>query len=54
MPDWMPYLILALQVLLVPILKLLWNIRSELVRINGKVQAHEQRLERLERAQDSG
>ena len=53
MPEWIAYLSLVLQLLIVPALKIMWDIRSELVRLNGKVQAHEQRIERLERQQDS-
>jgi len=54
MTDWLPYLGLALQLLIVPALKIMWDIRAELIRVNGKVQSHEQRIERLERAQDAG
>jgi len=53
MTDWLPYLSFAVQLLIVPALKIMWDIRTELARLNGKVQAHEQRIERLERQQDS-
>ena len=53
MSEWVQYLVLALNLLILPVLKLVWDVRAELIRLNGKVQAHEQRLERIERQQDS-
>lgn len=53
MSEWVQYLALALNLLILPVLKLVWDVRAELIRLNGKVQAHEQRLERIERQQDS-
>ena len=53
MSEWTSYLTLVLNLLIIPVLKLIWDVRAELIRINGKVQAHEQRLERIERREDS-
>ena len=53
MSEWVQYIMLALNLLILPVMKMVWDVRSELVRLNGKVQAHEQRLDRLERSQDA-
>ena len=50
--DLMQILIFGLNLLLIPLLKLVWDVRAELIRLNGKVRAQEQRLDRLERQQD--
>lgn len=52
MSEWVPYLTLALNLLILPVMKMVWDVRAELIRLNGKTQAHEQRLDRLERQQD--
>ena len=49
MPDWLPTANFILNLLIIPLLKVLVDIRIELTRINGKIQAHEQRLDRIER-----
>mgnify|MGYP001616742495 FL=1 len=49
MTDWLPIATFALNLLIIPLLKVLVDIRIELTRINGKIQAHEQRLDRIER-----
>ena len=53
MSDWLQFMTFALNLLILPVLKWVWDVRSELVRMNGKLQAHDQRLERLERRQDT-
>ena len=56
-PDWLPYLTLALNLLIIPLVKILWDIRDGLTRLEARFESHiEQdqiRLERLERAQDA-
>ena len=53
MSEWVQYLTLALNLLILPVMKMVWDVRAELIRLNGKVQAQGQRIERLERQQDS-
>ena len=51
-PEWILYANFALNLLIVPLLKVLWDIKIELTRLDGKVESYLNRLERLERHQD--
>ena len=53
MPETLAYASFALNLLLLPLLKILWDVRAELIRLNGQVSNHKERLERLERMQDT-
>lgn len=53
MPEWMPYANFALNLLIIPLVKILWDIRQGLTRLEGKVSSHGQRLDRIERIQDA-
>lgn len=52
MPDWIPYANFALNLLLMPLLKVLWDIKQGLTRLESHVESHSNRLDRLERQQD--
>lgn len=53
MPDWLAYANFALNLLILPLLKVLWDIKIELVRLDTQLGNYLARLERLERHQDS-
>ena len=57
MSEWAQYLTFALNLLIVPLIKILWDIRTGLTRLEARFESHiEQdqiRLERLERSQDA-
>ncbi len=42
-----------LNLLLLPLLKFVWDVRGQLIQLNGKVADHRHRIERLERVQDA-
>ena len=52
MPEWLAYANFALNLLIIPLLKILWDIKIELTRLDTKMENHLQRLERLERSHD--
>jgi hypothetical protein len=49
MPEWLAYANFALNLLLLPLLKILWHVKIDLARINGKIQAHQDRLDAIDR-----
>ena len=53
MPDWLAYANFALNLLILPLLKVLWDIKIELTRLDTQFDNYLKRLERLERHQDS-
>lgn len=53
MPDWIPYANFALNLLIIPLVKILWDIKQGLTRLETHVEAHAERLDRLERKQDA-
>ena len=53
MPDWLAYANFALNLLILPLLKVLWDIKIELMRLDTQLGNYLTRLERLERHQDS-
>ena len=48
-PEWLPYANFSLNLLLLPLAKVLWDIRIELARINGRITAVEQRVDSIDR-----
>ena len=52
MPDWMLYSNFALNLLIVPLVKILLDIRNGLTRLEANVESHGERLDRIERRQD--
>ena len=56
MPEWLAYANFALNLLIIPLLKVLWDVKMELVRMNQKLESHvesdERRFKRLEDQQD--
>lgn len=42
----------AINLLLIPLLKILWDIKNGLTRLESHVESHSNRLDRLERQQD--
>lgn len=52
MPDWLPFANFALNLLLLPLLKVLWDIKQGLTRLETRMESHGNRLDRLERVQD--
>lgn len=52
-PIWLPYANLALNLLILPLLKVLWDIRMELVNINGRMAALTQRVDRIDHRHDA-
>ncbi len=53
MPEWIPFANFALNLLIIPLVKILWDIRQGLTRLEGRVCSHSERLNRLERIQDA-
>ena len=53
MPDFLSILNVFLNLLIIPILKVLWDIKNGLARLESTVESHQNRLERLERQQDA-
>ena len=55
-PEWITYGNFALNLLIIPLLKVLWDVKMELVRMNEKLEGHidsdERRFKRLEDQQD--
>lgn len=51
-PEWMPYANFALNILIIPLVKILWDIKNGLTRLETHVVAHGERLDRLERQHD--
>ena len=49
MPEWMLYSNFILNLLIIPLLKVLWDIKIELTRLNGKLDSHDHRLGMIER-----
>ena len=52
MPDWIPYANFALNILIIPLVKILLDIRNGLTRLEAHVESHSERLDRIERRQD--
>jgi hypothetical protein len=52
MTDLLPILNVALNLLIIPILKILWDIKNGLARLESTVQSQGSRLDRIERQQD--
>ncbi len=52
LPEWIPYANFGLNLLLIPLLKVLWDIRQGLTRLEQIVCSHGERLDRIERRQD--
>jgi hypothetical protein len=52
MTDWIPYANFGLNLLIIPLVKILWDIKQGLTRLEEVVAAHHARLDRLERQQD--
>ncbi len=50
---WMAVMSFLLNLLLLPLLKFVWDVRGQLIQLNGKVADHRHRIERLERVQDA-
>jgi len=48
-PEWLPYANFALNLFIIPLLKILWDIKIELTKINGRVMAAERRLDAIDR-----
>jgi hypothetical protein len=53
MNEWIAILNVVLNLLIIPILKLLWDIKYGLARLEATVNSHHQRIDRLERQQDA-
>ena len=53
MPDWIPYANFALNLLIIPLVKILWDIKQGLARLEAVVESHNGRIQRLERTQDA-
>ena len=49
MPEWMPYANFMLNLLIIPLLKVLVDVKIELTRINSELHSHHARLETIER-----
>ena len=54
MPEWMYYVNFALNLLIIPLIKILWDMKQCLTKLAVTLQAHSARLDRLERQQDAG
>ena len=52
MPEWIPYANFALNLLIIPLVKILSDIRQGLTRLEAHVESHAARLDRIERRQD--
>ena len=52
MPEWMYYVNFGLNLLIVPLVKILMDIRNGLTKLEARFESHQMRLERLERIQD--
>ena len=51
--DWIPYANFVLNLLLLPLLKILWDIKNGLTSLESTVKAHAERIDRLERIEDT-
>ena len=51
--DYLPLANFILNLVILPLAKWMWDIRVEVTKINGRVNAVEERIERLERQQDA-
>lgn len=51
--HWIPFANFALNLLFIPLLKVLWDIKNGLTRLEVNMLAHSARLDRLERQQDT-
>lgn len=54
MPEWMIYANFGLNLLIIPLVKILWDIKNGLTTLQVMVSNHEKRLDRLERQGDFG
>lgn len=52
MTDYLPVINIILNSLIIPLLWILMGIKSELAKLNAIIEAHESRIERIERLQD--
>jgi len=50
--TWIQFANFALNLLIIPLVKLLFDIRNGLTRLESIVESHQARIERLERQQD--
>mgnify|MGYP003394165059 CR=1 FL=1 len=48
MSEWLPLLNIAINVLLFPLLKLVWDMRSDIVRLTEQIKNQNGRIGRLE------
>lgn len=52
-PEWLPVANFLLNLIIIPLAKILWDIRGEMIRQNGKLSAAVERLERIEHRHDA-
>jgi hypothetical protein len=52
-PIWLPYANLALNLLIIPLIKVLWDIRMDLTRVSAQLCSQANRLDRLEAQVDN-
>ena len=52
--DWLPYANFAINLLIFPLLKILWDIKNGLTSLESTVKSHAERIDRIERMQDMG
>ena len=50
--SWIQLANFALNLILIPLLKVLWDIKQGLTRLEAHVESHGERLDRIERRQD--
>ena len=51
--ELVPLINMILNILILPLLAILWGIKVELARLNALLEGHDGRIERLEAVQDS-
>ena len=53
MPEWIAYANFGLNLMIIPLVKILWDIRNGLTRLETTVDTHGGRIDRLERQKDA-
>lgn len=51
-PEWLPVANFILNLIIIPLAKILWDIRGEMIRQNGRLSTAIERLERIEHRHD--
>ena len=53
LPEWLAYANFGLNLLLIPLVKWVWDVRVDLARLNGRTKTLEERLDRIDHRHDA-